>query len=151
MAFQLGDAANANVRKRVAQSIAFNEPVIASEMAQARRLDELHNSSLSRTFEDMATVDRVGRDRSVPQLPPAQDAGRPAIGQKPIQPTQGHADLLRSNPGAWQAFDQKFGPGAASRALSGTGADPWGDRRKAIPKKDNPSEFEKPKPGWFGR
>lgn len=157
---------------KLISKMARGEPILFDDLRRVHALDHLKRTDLNfggNTMgglnfggrNAMGSLDRIGRGVEFPTTPSG-----PAIGNRPTvtnwsearpieQPSERHVEWVRANPGGWQAFDEKFGPGAASRAL-GAGDNPWGDRRKAVPKakagspEDRAAAATKPKArGWW--
>lgn len=147
--FQLNDKEHEYMRTSVIRKLASGQPVLVEDMRA------LHDEqSIGRTSLGIA-LNRIGRP-SQPQIgPTGGNQGLPAIAQSTElapsypAPSPKQAEWLKANPDAVSVFDDKFGPGAASRILSrpvvGTG--------KAGVKPSDSTEFDwsKRKPGWSGR
>jgi hypothetical protein len=152
-----GGSADQKARQAsILSKMAKGEPVTSGDLRALRDIEAVDGVSLSSGVDAMARIDRAGRSQGMPAIAPMGDAGRPAIGQGMAQPSPKQMEWLQANPDGWQAFDQRFGKGAAARALSGSpGNDPWGNRRQAVPKRDwrDDEKNIQPKSGWgfFGR
>jgi hypothetical protein len=152
-----GGSADQKARQAsILSKMAKGEPVTSGDLRVLRDIEAVDGVSLSSGVDAMARIDRAGRSQGMPAIAPMGDPGRPAIGQGVAQPSAKQLEWLRANPDGWQAFDQRFGKGAAARALSGgPGNDPWGGRRQAVPKRDwrDDEKNIQPKSGWglFGR
>jgi hypothetical protein len=144
------------VKAEMLSKLIKGRPLTNTDFQRMRSLEQIDGTSLSSGIDVMARIDRAGRSQGMPAIAPMGDAGRPAIGQGMAQPSPKQMEWLQANPDGWQAFDQRFGKGAAARALSGgPGNDPWGNRRQAVPKRDwrDDEKNIQPKSGWgfFGR
>ena len=76
--------------------------------------NDVYQLNLARQLEPLATV--VSRLNPRPDTSLALPAAAATIPGQP-QPNKQQIELLQQNPDQWEAFDRKFGPGAAARHL----------------------------------
>jgi hypothetical protein len=160
--FHLKDNNRAQNHKTILRKIATGETILPGDFIEAENLERLGKTSLSDAMDRMGRPE-MARPQPIPGNPGLPGIFGPAgtvfneVGPSPIPtnrpvatPTAAEIEWIRKKPGAWQAFDSEFGPGAAARALGTVEAGKPKD--KMTKATGNVGKFsERKSSGWFGR